>query len=427
MTDDNNPGNERLERVVHRLRKHGMSRRDALKAIIASGMGVAVSPLVSRVAWGATGPGGLPLARPDKPVTLPMNGDPIADGLEPESGTFTVFNYEDYLYKAVLDKFGEKYGVDVQITTFANMDQCITKLANQDVDVDVTEITPDRLTQVTAGKLMQPLNHSYIPNLQKNVWPQLQSPFYDRGSRYTVPYAAYTTGIAWRSDKVSEDIPNMDNPWHIFWNAQEYEGYTGIINSPREAIGLALLQRGINDLNTEDPELINTALEDLQALVRICNPKVNNTQYQTLGQGKSWLHQSWSGDPLMNVWWYMPEGVSGDVIQYWHGPRGFTPVQNDCWAIPAFSKKPVLAHLWMNFILEEENAYSNFVNFTGYQPAVKSVNADRLISDGVVPKHLSSAVVRPDDLGPNSIQYMTLTAEGQRMWQDAYAQFISGV
>ncbi|MDZ7749890.1 MAG: hypothetical protein U5K43_14690 [Halofilum sp. (in: g-proteobacteria)] len=427
MTEDNNQRDDRLERVLQRLGEHGMSRRDALKAIIASGMGVAVSPLVSRVAWGAEGPGGLPLARPDSPVTLPTHGEAIADGLEPESGTFTVFNYEDYLYKAVLDKFGEKYDVDVQITTFANMDQAVTKLANQDVDVDVTEITPDRLTQVTAGKLLQPINQGYIPNLQKNVWPQLQDPFYDRGSQYTVPYAVYTTGIGYRGDKIAEDIPNMDNPWSIFWNAQDYEGYTGIINSPREAIGLAMLYRGNTDLNTEDPAVIDQALEDLQALIPICNPKVNNTQYQTLSQGKSWLHQSWSGDPLMNVWWYMPEGMSSDVIRYWKGPKGATPVQNDCWAVPAASTKPVLAHLWMNFILEEQNAYTNFTSYTGYQPPLKSITPQGLIDEGAVPKHLRTAVVEPEDVGPGSIQYATLTFEGQRMWQDAYAKFISGV
>lgn len=419
--------NPQIDQAIARLVRHGMSRRGALKAIIASGMGAAVSPLVSQLAWGAEGPGGLPLARPDQPVTLPMNGEPIADGLDPESGTFTVFNYEDYLDKAVLDKFGEKYGVDVQITTFANMDQCITKLANKSVDVDVTEITPDRLTQAVAGKLLQPVNHSYIPNLGSSVWPALHSPFYDQEARYTVPYTAYTTGIGWRSDKVSEDIAGMDNPWSIFWNAQDYKGTTGVINSPREAIGLAMLYRGNTDLNTEDPEVIDQALEDLQALVPICNPKVNNTQYQTLPQASSWLHQAWSGDLLTGSMWYMPEGDSADNLQYWTAPKGKAPVQNDCWAVPAASKRPVLAHLWMNFILDEQNAYSNFINFTGYQPPVNAVNPKRLISEGTIPAHLDTAIIEPDDLGPGSIQYMTLTAAGQKMWQDAYARFISGV
>ena len=45
------------------------------------------------------------------------------------------------------------------------------------------------------GKLLQPVTFSYIPNLEANIWPQLTSPFYDVGSRYTVPYVIYTTGI----------------------------------------------------------------------------------------------------------------------------------------------------------------------------------------------------------------------------------------
>lgn len=422
-----NTQNERLNRAVARLVKHGMSRREALKAIIASGMGVAVSPLVTQLAWGAEGPGGLPMARPDQPVTMPLKGDPIADGLEPESGTFTVFNYADYLYPELLDAFGQKYGVDVQITTFANMDQCITKLANKSVDVDVTEITPDRLTQAVAGELLQPINHSYIPNLTQTIWPQLHSPFYDQESRYTVPYVVYTTGIGWRSDKITDDIAGMDNPWSFFWNAQDYNGYVGILESPREAIGLAMLHRGNTDINTEDPEVIGQALEDLRALVSICNPKVDQTQYQTLPQASSWAHQAWSGDLLTGAMWYMPEGDSPENLQYWTAAKGKTPVQNDCWAVPAVSTKPVLAHLWMNYILEEENAYSNFINFTGYQPPLNSLDPKRLVSEELIPPHLGTAVVEPGDLGAGSIQYMTLTAAGQKMWQDAFAQFIAGV
>ncbi len=44
------------------------------------------------------------------------------------------------------------------------------------------------------AKLIQPLNHDYIPNI-KNLWPVMQDPYYDQGSQYTVPYTIYHTGI----------------------------------------------------------------------------------------------------------------------------------------------------------------------------------------------------------------------------------------
>ena len=135
------------------------------------------------------GPGGLPLARPDKRVTLPRWEDPIESGLEPETGgTFTVFNYPSYLYKKLLTEFGAKYGVEVQYTPFDNVNSGLQRLASGAVTPDVMEITPDTLDIGVAGKLIKPLNLDYIPNLQKNIWPQLVDPFYDGESRYTVPY-----------------------------------------------------------------------------------------------------------------------------------------------------------------------------------------------------------------------------------------------
>ena len=407
----------------------GMSRRQVLKALASGGAGLAASPLLSRLAWGSepAGPGGLPLARPNRPVKLPLYEDPIKSGLKPETGgTFTVFNYADYLDKKLLDEFGKKYKVKTLLTTFSDMDQAITRLATHAVDVDVTEITPDRLDQAVAGKLLKPINHSYIPNLKDNVWPQLHSPFYDVDSHYTVPYTVYTTGIGWRSDKVSEDIAKLDNPWSIFWKAQQYKGMVGLINSPREALGLAMLYRHFYELNTEDPKRLDQALADLKALMPICSPKVNNTEYQTLAQGSSWLHQAWSGDLLTGAMYYLPKGTSPKVLRYWTAPKGKGPIQNDCWAISSTTKKPVLAHLWLNFLLEEKVAYSNFVNFTGYQPPINSIDTEALVNKGLIPEQLHTAVIKPDQIGPSSLQYMTLTSKGQALWQNAYSRFISG-
>ena len=144
------------------------------------------------------------LSRPDKPTTLPLHSDvpAIKDGLAPEKGgTLKIFNYPEYLSPDVTKAFGEQHGVTVEVTTFTTQDEAIAKLRTAGTAFDVYFPTPDIVGKLVAGKLLQPLNRSYLPNLA-NAWPELQDPFYDKGSRYTVPYTAFTTGILYRADRV---------------------------------------------------------------------------------------------------------------------------------------------------------------------------------------------------------------------------------
>ncbi len=248
----------KIETIVTGYRRGFLSRREALRALGAVGLAAGAAPLLDFAALAdeagkQAGPGGIALSRPDKPVTLPLTQDPIKSGLEPEKGPFHIFNYQDYIDQvSVIDTFSKKYGVEVVLTTFDSMDQAITRLASGTVDCDSTNITPDRLAQGVAGKLLQPINHSYIPNLEKNIFTSLQNPFYDQGSQYSVPYNLYSTGIGWRTDKVKTDIGSLANPWSVFWDesSKAYAGYTGILDDARESLGMAMQYRGLTDMNT---------------------------------------------------------------------------------------------------------------------------------------------------------------------------------
>jgi spermidine/putrescine transport system substrate-binding protein len=425
----------------HPKERYGaLSRRDfllrsAAAATVLSGSGSLLAACSSETTPEATtgasgepaGPGGLPLARPDKRVTMPLWEDPIESGLEPETGgTFTVYNYPAYLYKKLLKEFGKKYGVEVQYTGFDNISSGIQRLASGAVKPDVMEMTPDNLSRAVAGELIKPLNLDYIPNLQKNVYPDLVSPFYDVDSHYTVPYTMYATGIAWRTDKITEDIAAMPQPWDIFWESGAYKGKVALLSEERETIGMALLRKGILDINTEDPQLIDQAVADLKELYGICNIKVGDIQYQTIPEGTSWRNQAWSGDMIAGYIYYLPKGTPATALGYWKADKGKVPVQNDCWSICATTEKPVLSHLWLNYILDNGVAYSNFVDFNGYQPPLNEIDPSSLVSDGIVPEHLANSVLTNDDLGPESLQYGTLTSRGQQLWQDGYSDFTAG-
>jgi len=371
------------------------------------------------------GPGGIPLARRDHPVTLPIYSDngPVASGKNLEAGPLKLFNWDAYINPATVKAFEKEFGVKVSVTTFENEEAAISKLTSgQAPDFDVWWATVDLVSRAVAGKLIQPLNLSYIPNLKKNVWPALQSPYYDQHSRYTVPYTVYTTGIAWRTDKLQKAPTDYANPYDIFWDSHQYAGKVAILDDQREALGMTLLRRHFYDINTEDPKQINRAEKDLSQLTSIANVKVNVNDYTDLPSGKTWISQAWSGD-IAGAPYYLPKGVKPTVLGYW-SPRAKAETQNDMIAILRTAKNPVLAHAFLNFMLDNKNGLDNF-SWNGYIPPLESIDPDTLVAQGYIPKNLASTIVRKSDF-VKGVTIDALTTKGQALWQDAWSNFSGG-
>jgi spermidine/putrescine transport system substrate-binding protein len=379
-----------------------------------------------------TGPGGLPLPRTDNSVTWAITDDNpmIPEGGTPEGGTLNVFNYADYIWPGLVKKFQREFDCKVAIATYNSADEAVAKLASGAVPFDVIiGLSGSNIVQLMARRLLQPLNHAYLPNLEKNVWPELQDPFYDRGARYTVPYVVWADGIGWRNDKLAEDVASLDVPWDIFWQAEPYRGRVGLLDDKRDALAMPMMRDAMRagavaDVNTEDSELIGKAGRDLEELTRICNIKVTITDYQTLPEGKTWLHHSWSGDVVGAALYYLPEGTPPEVLSFWAPDRGGV-VQNDFLCIPRTAAKPVLAHRFIDFLLDEKNAYDNFVQFNGYIPPQKAIDAEALIGQGLIPRTLERAVVTPDQFSFNQ-ELLSLTVEGERLWDEAWSKFKAG-
>jgi spermidine/putrescine transport system substrate-binding protein len=411
--------------VMHPRERSSYDRRRFLRHSLYVSLGAVGGPSLL-AACGDSGSGSssssvdLPMARPDDPVELPLHEDlpAIEDGLEPESGTLKIFNYADYLAPGVLKAFGEEYGVKVEVTTFNSMDEAVAKLRTGQAEFDVFFPTPDVVAKVVVGKLLQPLNHSYLPNL-RNAWPQLRSPFYDQGAQYTVPYNVYSTGIGYRTDDVAT-IPA--NGYDLFWDEQ-YAGRTHILDDGREAIGMALLRAGVEDVNSEDPETIHKAGDALSELVSTVHVKIDISGYTELPEDRASVHQCWSGD-LIGAQYYLPAGESAEVLGYWYPTDEPGMVGNDTIAVTAGAKNPVLAHHFLNYLLDNQNALRNF-GWVGYQPALAKFTPQYLSKTGYVPPNLETAVVTLDQYAEGH-QLLQLSPTGRQVWDETWATLKSG-
>lgn len=346
----------------------------------------------------------------------------IADGLSPESGPLRIYNYADYVNPDTVASFENEYGVNVEITTFDVDSEAITKLANGSVEVDVfNSAAPNTLHRLINGGILQPLNRSYISNFS-NLLEAFHDPWYDKGSEYTVPYTVFSSGIAYRADRI-DPAKVEELGWDILWDPT-YKGVTSILDDYREGIAMALLRKGVRDINTTDAALIEQAGRDLSELVDLMNIKVNIEAYKDIPEGATDLAHTWSGDMLAGAYSYLPEGTDASVLGWWYPADGVGVVNNDCMAVTANAKNPVLAHLWLNHLLDVGNAEENF-SWNGYLPPIVGLDADYLIANEYAPENLRAAVLT-DEIIAKGLRFEPLPVEADRLWEDTWSAFTAG-
>ncbi len=331
---------------------------------------------------------------PNNPVRWPISkkNPPIKSGQQIQAGTtLRIYNYADYLSPKLIKEFEAAHNVTITLSTFNDEDEALTKIASGDLSFDLYFPSYDSLGKMVQADLLRPLNHDYINNID-NLWPQFKNPWYDEGWEYSVPYTVYTTGIAWRTDMVSEDIAQRQNPYDVFWDPK-YASNLAVIDDWHTMMGMVLLRNGIDDINTTKASDISLMRKQMMQMLQVTHPKVTITMYNDLPAGQYGLCQMWSGD-VVNAVYYLPKGQSPDVLRYWFPSDGKGMVDNDLMVVLAQGKNPVAAHYFINYMLDSKTAARNF-GYIGYQPPQRSINPNEIVADGFVPKNLATATVLP--------------------------------
>jgi spermidine/putrescine transport system substrate-binding protein len=294
------------------------------------------------------------------------------------------------------------------VTTFASIDEALNKVASGAITPDVWVPDSEHIYQLAQSKLIQPINHSYIPNLD-TVIPAAADPWYDTGARYTSPNYINTFGIGWRNDLVKIDPVSMSNPWNVFWDAPK--GTTmGMLNSAAyDAIGMSLIRNG-SDLESVSHAEITAAAHELSLLKPV---KWQYTSFQPLGTGVEKLAFAYNGDFAV-IGSYLPKSVPLSAVSYYFPAAGNGVILNDCWVIPKSAKNPVLAHLFMNHFLELQSAIDNFRN-VGYQTMLKDLTIDKLTTAKVAAPHEIEMAFSPPAFQNNGIPVPTWNSQ-QLTW-----------
>jgi spermidine/putrescine transport system substrate-binding protein len=409
----------------------GLSRRSLLSySALATVLGPTLAGCARDQPLGAGKAGASPtplrIASPTNPQIWPITDDnpAIAAGLGPErNATLQVYNYADYLAPAAVKSFEKKYrqyNVKVKVSTFNDSNEALAKIRGGAVPFDIYFPSYDAIGKLATTGLLRPLNHDYLPGII-NLWPEFQNPFYDSGWRYSIPYMVYTTGIAWRTDRVREDIGARKNPWDVFWDRQ-YSGKLSVLDDYRETISLALL-RSNGDVNTSNRTTLAEAQADLLELTRTTHPTVTVNAYSDLPGGRFAVSHVWSGDAV-NMPYYLPKRSDPADLRYWFPADGRGLVNNDLAVLLRSGRNPVLGHLFLEHLLDPEVALAN-LSATGYQPPQNTMTAEKLVAEEYIPRNLQSAAVLPGSF-ETGLRTLELPPETDAQWQAVWQRFKAG-
>jgi spermidine/putrescine transport system substrate-binding protein len=292
-------------------------------------------------------------------TSLYSMGDPLTvlaaqttpKALKPD-GDLAYFNWAQYIDQKLLRGFEKAYKVKVHETNFTNMENMLAKL-RAGVKFDVAFPEAQTAAQLVKANFLAPLNHANLPNWSQ-VNAAFHNPWYDAGAKYTVPYAIWTTGIAWRTDKVK----GMTGSWNDLFNHPEAAKHTYLLDDFREVIGMGLLVTGTKNVNSTDAGQIGKS----QSKVLTLKPRLRGfTSLNTeMANGTSWLTHMWSG----TVYQALLVMKHPETLHYQTNKEGI-PVGSDTMVVLKNAPHPNTAQLFLNWMLAPQNSAQN-VKQIGY-------------------------------------------------------------
>jgi spermidine/putrescine transport system substrate-binding protein len=317
-------------------------------------------------------------------------------------GDLVYFNWSEYLDPELIKAFEKKYGVKVRQSNFDSMASMLAKLRSGN-RYDV--IFPDQSVapRLIASNQLLKLDHSRLKNYDQ-VFEFFHDPIYDPGSAHTVPYGMYATGVIWREDKVS----GMTESWNDLFR-EDAKGKIYVLDDFQEAIGMGNYVNGyeLNEYGDAELEKTQQTLVDQKQLLR----GYSTDDVQNMLNGNAWIHHGWNGD-VVNI---RNQADDGSIYRFEKCKEGI-PVGADTMAIPSNAEHPGTAMLFIDFMLDPQNAAQN-VGYFGYpMPNNGAVDAfQELAQDD------PAITVTVDDLKRGD-QFAPMAGERRRAWDRVWTE-----
>jgi len=269
----------------------------------------------------------------------------------------------------------------------------LAKIISGNSGWDVVFPSNNYIQPMAEMKLLSTLDHAWLPELA-NLDPQFESPPWDSGLRYSIPYMWGSTGIVFR-----KSIASNPRTWADLWNPA-LGGRLTMLDDPAEVLGACLKKLGYS-LNSVHPAELLRAKEEAITQKRLVRAYVNAEVRDQLISGDVLCSQLWATVAQQAI-------RESSELDFCHPLEGFG-MYADSAVVLRESRRPELAHHFINYLLRAEVSASVA---SATETATANRAARRLVRGSLT---TSPVLYPPPDVLSRGEWFASLSAQGQRL------------
>jgi spermidine/putrescine transport system substrate-binding protein len=274
------------------------------------------------------------------------------------TGNWTISNWPLYIDKNTVSDFDNATGLNTKYIEdvndnaefFGKMQPLLAK--GQSGGRSMFVVTDWMAKKMHDLGYLQNLDKSAIPNVTKNLVPNLKHPGFDPNRDYSVPWQSGLTGIIVRKDLA----PNVHSICDLF--DPKYKGKVDMLTELPDTVPLVMKCQGVN--------LPQATESDWMAAIDKIKQASDSGQIRRF-TGNDYARDLTSGDVDAVIGW------SGDAVQLQADnpnikfvmPKEGCMIFSDNMVIPVGAPNPTAAEAWMNYVYDPKNQaqIEDYVNY----------------------------------------------------------------